>query len=171
MIKELWILVKMLFTSKPSEMVGKPLEFVTMKNFPFKKFTFMNWCGKVVLREEKRPLLDRFLKTKAGQDAQTHEQGHGRQAISMHGDNWLSYYLSYFWYWLKENPITNPASSAYYTNRYEVEAYAQEGNPEYWVNYTRDNLRGKYTLKGGKKLYKKIAGRNPAKWKEYVKSL
>lgn len=171
MIKEFWILVKMLFASKPSETIGKPPEFVVMKHFPFEGFTFMSWCGKIILRKENRALLERFLQTEAGQRSQTHEYGHAIQAVSEHGDNWIRYYLSYLWHWLKENPITNPASSAYYTNRYEVEAYAQEGNPEYWVNYTRDNLRGKYTLKGGKKLYKEIAGRNPAKWKEYVKSL
>lgn len=170
MIKELWVLVKMLFASKPSEMVGKPLELVVMKHFPFRQFTFMNWCGKVILREENRPLLERFLWTPAGMKAQTHERGHGIQAEAMHGDNWFSYYLSYFWYWLLENPISHPASSAYYTNRYEVEAYAQEGHPEYWMNYTRDNLRGKYAIKGGKKIYREL-GCKPAKWKEYVKSI
>ena len=170
MIKEVWVLVKMLFASKPSEMAGKPLEFVVMKHIPFEGFTFMNWCGKVILREENRPLLERFLKTEAGKRSQTHEYGHGIQAVSEHGDNWLRYYLSYFWCWLMENPIINPASSAYYTNRYEVEAYAQEDNPGYWDNYTRANLRGKYTIKDGKKKYREL-GCKPSLWKEYVKSL
>ena len=171
MIKELWTLAKMLFKSKPSEIIGKPLELVVMRHFPFKGFTFMSWCGKVILREENRPLLERFLKTKAGEYSQIHEYGHAIQAESEHGDNWVRYYLSYFWHWLLENPISNPASSAYYTNRYEVEAFAQEQNADYWKNYNRSNLRGKYTLKNGKKLYKEIAGRSSSKWKAYVKTL
>lgn len=170
MIKELWILVQLLFKSKPSEIVGKPLELVVMKNYPFEGFTFMSWCGKVILREENRALIERFLQTKAGIESQTHEYGHAIQAVSEHGDNWVRYYLSYFWNWLCENPIINPASSAYYTNRYEVEAYAQQHNPEYWNNYTRTNLRGKYTIKNGKKKYREL-GRNPSLWKEYVKTL
>ena len=170
MIKELWILVQLLFKSKPSEIVGKPLELVVMKSYPFEGFTFMSWCGKVILREENRALIERFLQTKAGIESQTHEYGHAIQAVSEHGDNWVRYHLSYFWHWLCENPIINPASSAYYTNRYEVEAYAQQHNPEYWNNYTRTNLRSKYTIKNGKKKYKEL-GRNPSLWKEYVKTL
>lgn len=173
MIKELWILVKMLFASKPSDILKmNTLEVVIMKHFPFKGYRYMCWCGKIVTRAEKKDVIHRFLNTSSGRYSLIHEGGHAMQAESEHGDNWLRYYLNYLWHWLKENPIINPASSAYFTNRYEVEAYAQERNPDYWRNYTRDNLRGKYTLKDGKKLYKEITGgKDSAKWKNFVKTL
>lgn len=171
MLKELWTLIRMMFSSRPSNIIGKPLDLVVMKHFPFKGFTFMSWCGKVICRQEKQALLTRFLNTTAGKYSQIHEYGHAVQAESEYGDNWFRYYLSYFWHWLLENPISKPALSAYYTNRYEVEAYAQERNADYWVNYSRTNLCGKYTIQNGKKMYKQIAGSNPSKWKDYVKTI
>lgn len=170
MIKELWTLVKMLFASKPSEIIGKDLEIVTMKHFPFEGYRYMCWCGKVITRYGREEVIKRFLSTKSGKISQTHEYGHAIQAESEHGDNWLRYYLAYFWHWIKHNPLVKPASACYYLNRYECEAYAQEEHPEYWKNYNRANLRGKYSIKGAKKIYKKLGGTSDA-WKKYVKNL
>ena len=50
------------------------------------------------------------------------------------------------------------------------EAYAQEEHPEYWKDYTRENLRGKYTIKNAKKKWRELGGKSSA-WKTYVKSL
>lgn len=67
MIKELWILIKMLFQSKPSDVLSSDeLQLMEMKHFPFKKFTFMSWCGVIIFRAEKRGLIERFLKAEAG---------------------------------------------------------------------------------------------------------
>ena len=96
----------------------------------------------------------------------THEYGHVVQAQAT-GNSWIKFYASYYWNWLLENPIIAPASSAYYTNPYEVEAYAQECNPEYWKNYTKENLFSKYSLKNGKNLYRC----NRDNWYEFVRNL
>lgn len=170
MFKELWTLIKMLFKSKPSSILGKDLEVVVMKHFPFAGYRYMSWCGKVITRSEKKDVIERFLTTRAGQVSKTHEYGHAVQAESEHGDNWLRYYLAYFWHWIKHNPIMKPAHACYYISRYETEAYAQEEHPEYWVNYNRKNLRGKYSIKKAKKKYVELGGTSKA-WKAYVKSL
>lgn len=167
MLSELWLLIKLLFISKPSDVKSEDLEIIVMKHFPFQGFRYMSWCGKIITRHEKKEVIDRFLNTESGYWSKIHEYGHAVQAISEHGDNWIRFYLSYYWHWLLENPILAPASSAYYTNRYEVEAYAQERNLSYWQNYTRENLRGKYTLRNGKKLYRE----HRDYWKDYVKTL
>ena len=62
-----------------------------------------------------------------------------------------------------------PASAAYYTIPFEVEAYANEDKLDYCTSYDGGNLP-KYTFKNRKKLYKK-AGGSPAEWKAYVKTL
>lgn len=159
-----------MFASKPSSIVGESLGLVVMKHFPFKNYRFMSWCGKVILRKEKEELILRFLNTRAGEDSKTHEYGHAIQAESEHGDNWLRYYLSYFWHWLKHCPWMAPSSACYYLNRYEVEAYAQESNPAYWSDYSRENLRGKYSIRKAKKKWKEVGGK-AKDWKLYVKSL
>ena len=170
MIKELWILVKMLFTSKPSEYLGKDLELMFMRYIPFKRYNFMCWCGSMIVRDEHKDVIYDFLQTKEGIRVKTHEGGHLTQAIDEHGDNWLRYYLSYFWHWLKHCPWMNPSSACYYLNRYEVEVFAQEDNPDYWKNYNRKNLRGKYSIPNAKKKWKELGG-TVAAWKRYVKSL
>ena len=44
MLKELWILIKMLFTEKPSDMLKRDdLEVRVMNHFPFKSFRYMMW--------------------------------------------------------------------------------------------------------------------------------
>lgn len=170
MIKELWVLIKMLFASRPSSILRKDLELVVMKHFPFDGYRFMSWCGKVILRQERKEVIDRFLQTKAGIVSIQHEYGHAIQAESEHGDNWIRYYLFYFLHWIKHCPWMNPSSACYYLNRYEVEAYAQEGNPKYWDNYNRDNLHGKYSIRNAKKKWKEVGG-SSAEWKRYIKSL
>ena len=171
MIKELWILIKMLFTEKPSDMLLRDdLEVVLMNHFPFKKFRYMMWCGKCICRPDKQAAIVRFMSMIAGKEACTHEHGHGIQAESGHGNNSILYYLSYYWHWFKHNPFVYPSSACYYLNRYEVEAYAQQHNPEYWKNYTRTNLRGKYSIKNAKKKYKEL-GSKPTLWIQYIKTL
>lgn len=171
MIKELWILIKMLFTEKPSDMLKRnDLELVVMNHFPFKTHRYMMWCGKVICRPNKQPLMRRFLSSIASKNSVTHEYGHGRQAESEHGDNYPRYYLNYFWHWIKHCPWMAPSSACYYLNRYEVEAYAQEDNPDYWMYYHRGNLRGKYSIKNAKKIWKELGGTSKA-WKAYIKTL
>lgn len=170
MFNELLILAKLLFKSKPSEMLGKDLEVIIMKHFPFNGYRFMSWCGKIIIRSEKKDIINRFLITKAGHISITHEYGHMIQAESEHGDNWIRYYIAYLWHWLKHCPWIAPSSACYYLNRYECEAYAQESNLDYWRNYNRKNLRNIYTIPDAKEKWKELGGTS-LQWKEYVKSL
>ena len=170
MFKELWTLVKMLFQSKPSDMQGKELEIVFMQHFPFSSHSFMCWCGKMIVREEYKWIVYDFLNTPNGKKVKIHEKGHVKQAIDEHGDNWLRFYLNYYWNWFKYCPWMAPSSACYYINRYECQAFAQEENPDYWNGDTRKDLKGKYTIPNAKKKYVEL-GSTPEKWKEYVKSL
>lgn len=172
MIKELWILVKMLFASSPSDFAYKDLDVMAMNHFPFGGKTFMSWCGTVIVREGKKEVVERFFATKRGVETMNHEKGHCVQAISENGDNWIKYYLSYFWHWVKHCPWVAPSSACYYINRYEVECFAKQHDKTYFdlESYTRDNLHGKYTIKDAKKLYKELGGTSAA-WKKYVKTL
>ena len=172
MLKELWILVKLLFATRPSDYLFRDLEVITMQHFPFKGKRFMSWCGKIVAREEKTPIIERFLQTFAGAKAKNHEGGHVVQAITCHGDNWARYYLDYLWHWIKHCPWVSPGHAAYYLNRYECECYAKEDDFTYFDldNYSRTNLRTKYRIKHAKKLYRQL-GSTPAAWKQYIKTL
>lgn len=166
--KELWVLVRMLFKSKPSEIFKmEHLDIVVMKHFPFRGYRYMMWCGKIITRQEKKAVIERFLNTQNGEWSETHEMIHARQARSEHGDNWLRYYLNYFWHWLKGNPFVHPSQSAYYTNRYEMEAYGNEHQPEYLWYYNRSNLRGKYSIKHRKATYRE----HRDEWRSYCKTL
>lgn len=171
MIKELFILVKMLFTEKPSDMLRRDgLEVIIMNHFPFSNYRYMMWCGKVICRPAKEAVIVRFLSMIAGQESCTHEHGHGIQAESEHGNSYIRYYLNYYWHWMKHLPFIYPASACYYFNRYEVEAYAQQHNPDYWKIYNRTNLKEKYSIKNPRKKWKEV-GSSPSKWKEYIKTL
>lgn len=172
MIKELWILIKMLFATRPSDFIYKDMEVEVMKHFPFQGNRYMCWCGKIITRSEKKAVIDRFLNTKAGAESKNHEGGHKVQAITCHGDNWLRYYLDYYWNWFKHCPWIKPGHAAYYCNRYEVECYAMQHDFTYFDldTYTRKNLRGKYSIKNAKNLYKHMGG-TPTAWKQYVKTL
>ena len=169
MIKELLKLVQLLFKSRPSDVIKLPdLEVIYMRHFPFTGYRYMMWCGKVICRPEEGDVMKRFFSMIAGQRSKTHEYGHVLQAESEHGDNWLRYYLSYLWHWFRHNPF---APSAYYFNRYEVEAYAQDENPDYWIDYSRDNLRGKYNIKHARKIFREQCNCSIYEWKKYIKTL
>lgn len=50
MIKELWTLVKMLFSGKPEYVTDA--ELLGMDHFPFKGYSYMMWCGKLIYRND-----------------------------------------------------------------------------------------------------------------------
>lgn len=79
---------------------------------------------------------------------------------------WISYYWSYVWEWIKGNPIIYPASSAYYTIPYEMEAYANDDNFDYLKTRKPEDL-DKYKIKDRKKTYKA----NKKNWKQYLKTI
>ena len=165
MIKELFTLAKMLFQSKPSDMLGKDLELMFMEHIPFKSFGYMSWCGKVIVRKEYENVVHEYYNERI----KRHEYGHVMQAI-YHGDNWLEYYLSYSWNWLKHCPWIHPSSAVYFFNKYECECYANDERPKYWKDYDIDNLITKYSIRKPRKIWRELGGDVEA-WKAYVRTL
>lgn len=163
MIKELFILIRMLFGSKPKDI--EDVELFGVWHFPFKGYKYLMWCGRIIFRLETLELREREWKTESFRISKNHELIHLAQAKAC--GSWVKYYWRYFVEWLKGNPLINPASGAYYTIPFEVEAYANQDNFEYWKNYDGNNLK-KYTLKNRKKLYREIGREN---WLNYIKGL
>lgn len=155
--KELWQLIKMMFASNPNEY--NELELVGMNKFPFKGYKYMMWCGKIIYRlDDESPELS--IRSK------THETIHLKQA-QVKG-SWIKYYWRYVCEWIKGNPIVHPASSAYYTIPFEMEAYANEDNPDYPLNYDGRYLHC-YNIKNRKEIYRKYG--NSYAWKKYIKTI
>ena len=173
MIKELWILIKMLFKSNPKE--KEEVTLLGMNHFPFKGYKYLMWCGYMIYRIEKKDEIVKEMLTKKFEVSKTHETIHLMQAKIC--GSWVKYYWHYFVEWLKGNPIAVPSHSAYYTIPYEMEAYANEDYSEYpdgmilYIDDYTNGIHGKYMIKNGrKKLYKKVGGTSTA-WKEYIKTL
>lgn len=152
MIKELIYLIKLLFSPLTDQ-----VEVVQMKHFPFQGYSAMSWCGKIITRKDN--VSDRVI---------NHERIHLEEALELakleKTSTWLIYYWQYLKYWIKGNPITAPASSAYYTIPFEMEAYGNEHDFNYKVTA---NSWKKYELKHRKKVYKEYR----FNWRDYCKSL
>ena len=152
MIKELWFLIKTLFSS-----LSDQVEVVQMKYFPFKGYSAMSWCGKIITRKDR---VDRTVIN--------HERLHLEQALQLakqeKSSSWLTYYWQYLKYWIKGNPLIAPASSAYYTIPFEMEAYGNEHDFNYKVT---ENSWKKYEIKNRKKVFKE----NRHRWRYYCKNL
>lgn len=165
MIKELWTLAKMLFASKPSEI--EEMKLMGMNHIPFKGNAYIMWCGKMIYRNDMYDIRRKEWISKEYKVKKTHETIHLMQA-KLYG-SWAKYYWRYFCEWLKGGIIMAPVSAAYRTIPFEVEAKANEDNPNYPKNYTGEHLP-KYTFDNRKKLYKKVGGTKD-KWIAYVKTL
>ena len=150
---ELFTLIKMLFKS-----INKynDIELINMKYFPFREYTYMAWCGKVITKKN-------IKWEDIGQYIKNEEIGHLKQASFY--NYWIQYYLVYVWEWIKGNPFTSPYKSAYYTIPFEIQARANRHNPDY--DYNRVDLKNKYTLKNRKRIYKE----NRKGWTKYIKTL
>ena len=97
-MKELWQLIKMLFSSKPGDFDTPKL--LPMKHYPFKGYRFIMWCGRMIYRAENKENIDRYMQTYAGKESLTHETIHLRQAQVT--GSWVKYYWRYFVEWVKE---------------------------------------------------------------------
>ena len=128
-----------------------------MKHFPFRGYSAMSWCGKIITRK------DYILDT-----TYNHERIHLEQALEIakieKSKNWITYYWQYLKYWIKGNPIINPASSAYYTIPFEMEAYANERDFYYKVT---ENSWKNYEIKDRKQTYRE----NRDNWRNFCKNL
>lgn len=141
MIEELFYLIKLLFTRIPNS-----LEIVRLNHFPFKGYVAMMWCGRLITKQDYIPAI-----------VENHELIHLKQA-QVKG-SWIKYYLSYLYQYLKRLP---GSKKAYYTNPYEVEAYANEQNFKYTQDYNKEEIR----------KYRNIAYISDIKeWIRYIKTL
>lgn len=130
-------------------------KLIQMKYFPFNGFSYMSWCGNIIYKK------DRYANIK--EQSLWHEKIHILQAAKSY-KRWYQFYLSYLKYWIKGNPISNPSISAYYTIPYEMEAYANEDNPNYQV--TKDSYK-RYIIKDRKNTFRK----NRSNWIKFIKQL
>lgn len=114
MIKELWTLIKLLFTGRPSDFQEE--EKLKMNYFPFRGYKYMSWCGYIISRKDNPeiPLPDWI-----------HENIHLYQA--KRHKFWIGYYLAYLWNFLIGFIVIWSWKGAYKTSMYELEAYANEG--------------------------------------------
>lgn len=149
--KETWWIVKQLFTKVKADKV----EYKRMDHYPFSGYSAMSWCGY---------LLSRKPESQIKPTTWNHENIHLYEAKDK--KRWISYYWSYVWEWIKGNPIIYPASSAYYTIPYEMEAYANDDNFDYLKTRKPEDL-DKYKIKDRKKTYKA----NKKNWKQYLKTI
>lgn len=155
MLEEIIFLIKMLFGTSPRDI--KNMNILVMKYFPLPCFTALSWCGHIIVRD-----LNEINKT-----LMNHEAIHLRQAqIS---GTWIKYYISYLIEWFKGNPFKEPYMSAYYTNPYEMEAYANEEDQNYINEYNKININ-KYFINDRKTTYIK-QGENFSSWKKYIKTI
>lgn len=149
MLKEIYTLIKWIF----QDTKRMDPEIVIMKYFPFKGFPCMSWCGRIIMRKQRELSSSSLL----------HEKIHALQAYYNY-NKWYKFYLKYVWYWIIGNPIIKPYDSAYYTNPFEIEAYANQDNPDYIVSKYSYK---KYIIKNKKQIYKE----HEKDWKQYIKTL
>lgn len=124
--------------------------------FPGRNYAYMMWCGTLLYREE------RFANISP--TSYNHELIHLRQA--QHCGSWLKYYIKYCWQWILGFSWRSPKMTAYYTNPYEIEAYANEHNPDYSMIYDPKTLN-RYRIKHRSHTYK--AHQND--WHRYILEL
>jgi hypothetical protein len=157
MIKETWLLFKLLFTK-----FRDSLEILVLKHYPFSGYIAMSWCGNLVCREKN---VERI---KGNEDTLRHETIHLYQAKTGF-KSWIGFYLSCLWNTLSGAIYGFSWDFGYYTSKYESEAYANENRPEYIENYTKDSIKKyNFSLSQRKKMWKECSG-SRWKWKEMIK--
>ena len=156
--KETWWLIKQLFTAKVDD--SQELKFKQMKHYPMKGFSVMLWCGYLVSRRDEKSI---------NWITKNHETIHMKHAQAK--GSWWKFYMEYIWEWICGNPLTKPSKSAYYTIPTEMEAYANEWDKEYPLNYDPKNIE-KYDMNHRKDLFRAIYKQGGVKlWKQYLKTL
>lgn len=159
-LKELFQIIWMLFSSKPSKF--NRLQLRRMEKFPFSGHKYMSWCGYLV---HKMDNIEEYMKKDKWRVDENHENIHLGQAKKF--KFWLTYYVSYLWEIIKYNPFSD---KAYYLNSYEMEAYANENNLDYSKSYTGEYLHVYKEVKDKGKIWKEL-GCSSRKWKEYIKTI
>ena len=92
MIKELWILAKMLFTSKPKEI--EEVKLMGMEHFPSKGKDYMSWCGRLIYRKDQ--LSERRKEWITKEYRQRNQMENFILECAKESDSWLKFY--WMWY-------------------------------------------------------------------------
>lgn len=151
--KELWFMVRALFKNKPSE--KDFVEIKQMEHFPFKGYLAMSWCGY---------LLTRYSPDNIDTETVNHETIHLMQAKDE--GSWIRFYLKYLLEWIKGGAFF--VSSSYYTMKYEVEAYAKEGDESYLFRRKKGEVE-RFKLDDRRKTFKECGS---SYWfKIYIRNL
>lgn len=152
--KELFWLIGQLFTKVDAS--DMHLTVKKTKHFPFQGYSYMFWCGYLLSTKKNAEQISDISKN--------HERIHRDEAFALGYKYWFQYYWRYVIEWIKGNPIIAPASSAYFTTPFEMEAYANQRNKAY--KPTKETFK-KYIIKDRKKTYKE----NRHNWLKYIESI
>lgn len=125
-ISETFQLAKMLF----SPINTKEVKQLMMTHYPNKGVAYLMWCGKLIYNS-KKPGLGLVSEVN-----RNHEMIHLKQAKEK--GSWIWFYICYLYEWLKKNPFKN-GQGAYYTNKFEVEAYSKELDFKYLERRPKNN--------------------------------
>lgn len=109
MIKEIWILARMLFKNNPCDV--SEVKLLGTNHIPFKGYAYIMWCGNMIYRNDMFEKRQKEWMTVKFEIQKRHETIHLLQAKSC--GSWVKYYWKYLCEWIKGNPIMAPASSAY----------------------------------------------------------
>ena len=132
--KEIWTFIQLFFTGMDKSKTE--LEPWGVKYILSGKYKYMCWCGRVLFHLEKPE--EGIL---VGED-KNHETLHLIQAHD--SGSWIKYYWGYLIEWLKGGGPFSKKS--YYVGKYEVEAYAKEGDDTYISRRPAGNV-DKFILK------------------------
>ena len=96
MIKELWILAKMLFVSRPSEI--EEVKLMGMEHFPSEGKDYMSWCGHLIYRKDQLAVRRKEWITKEYKQRKQIENC--KLACAKESGSWIKFYcLWYFYRW------------------------------------------------------------------------
>ena len=153
LMKELGWMVCRLLTKVPET---NRLEMHQSEFFPGRNFAYLMWCGVLVYRDDRLGRID--LKE------QNHECIHLCQARAK--GSWIKYYLCYLWEILRGFRLKARKYTAYYTNPFEMEAYANEHILDYCERYDASRLK-KYRLRNRVEVF----ARRHDEWRRVLEEL
>lgn len=151
--KELLWMASRLFSAVPAD---NKLSLRRSEFFPGKDYAYLMWCGVLIYREERLSKIDSV--------SLNHERIHLCQARAK--GSWLRYYWSYLWQLMKGWGFGGPKMAAYYTNPYEMEAYANERVMGYCSFYKPLNMK-RYFVNNRRKVFEE----NRGSWRRFLYDL
>lgn len=167
LITDFFFFIKTLFTKKPKEQ--SELIMKSMDNFPFKGYKYLMWCGYIIYRKDNEDKIKNQKRTIQWKRDMRHETIHLKQAQDCCENSFITFYLKYLWQWIIGNPFSKE-SMAYYTNPFEMEAYANEDSRNYLITRNGNAYENFYIKPSERKNYFNKAGGSASEWKNALKA-